>query len=205
MPCTENASPMLELRAGSGRARLRLRALRMGGDVCLLLDGGDAPHIGAVALAARQDTPVALAPRRDAPVELGLRQDAPHIGAVALAPRQDAPAVLALPGHREDQLARQLARRVSQELHVAATVLCGIHIDHITQEELAQVLRTAEQLVRTALPLLAALPQDLSPVKEGSHKEPPHAEHALSGRTGRIPALRAHGRRFCLVSRRPTP
>lgn len=42
---------MLELYGGTGRTRLRMRVLRMGEDMCVLLDGGHKPHMGAMALA----------------------------------------------------------------------------------------------------------------------------------------------------------
>lgn len=43
---------MIELHGGDGRTRLRLRALHMGEDICILLDGGHRPHVGAAALAS---------------------------------------------------------------------------------------------------------------------------------------------------------
>lgn len=42
---------MIEQYATKGRLRLRLRAYGMGRDIVVLVDGGDAPHIGATALA----------------------------------------------------------------------------------------------------------------------------------------------------------
>ncbi len=42
---------MIELQAQEGRVHIRLRALFMGDDLCIIVDGGDKPHIGAVSLA----------------------------------------------------------------------------------------------------------------------------------------------------------
>lgn len=54
----------LALIAEEGRVRLQLRAYPMGEEVCLLLDGGDRPHVGAVAVTAT-DEAVQIAQRPD--------------------------------------------------------------------------------------------------------------------------------------------
>ncbi len=43
---------MFELCHAEGRVRLRFRALFVGQDLCVIVDGGDKPHIGAVSMAA---------------------------------------------------------------------------------------------------------------------------------------------------------
>ncbi len=45
---------MMEFSHTEGRVNVRLRALSMGEDLCVLLDGGQKPHIGAVATAYTQ-------------------------------------------------------------------------------------------------------------------------------------------------------
>ncbi len=42
---------MIKLSARKGRIKIRLQAIFMGKDLCILIDGGDKPHIGAVTLA----------------------------------------------------------------------------------------------------------------------------------------------------------
>ena len=74
--------------------------------------------------------------------------DGPHIGAVALAgPRRPASA-LALPEHREGELAQRIAGDLAAEFNVAVSVSCGIHLDAILPEEIRDVLEMAEGLTR---------------------------------------------------------
>ena len=113
---------------GTGRTRLRLRVLGMGEDLCLLLDGGDRPHTGAVAVA--------------------------HSGA-------EQARSLSLPGHREEELACRLAAKVHQRCRVTVTLLCGVHIDNITREEIALVLAEAEALIAEWLATLPHSPKDI--------------------------------------------
>ncbi len=46
---------MIELHAEKARVKLHLRALFMGQDLCILLDGGDKPHIGAISTVSHTD------------------------------------------------------------------------------------------------------------------------------------------------------
>lgn len=104
---------MTEIYAHKGRARLRLRALTLGHDIVILLDGGDTPHIGATALAGPGYTARSLC----------------------------------LPHHREDDLARRVANTLTQRLGRAVSVVCGIHVDAITKEEIADVYALADTLI----------------------------------------------------------
>ncbi len=45
---------MIELHANEANINIRLRAIFMGQDLCILIDGGDCPHIGAISLASSQ-------------------------------------------------------------------------------------------------------------------------------------------------------
>ncbi len=47
---------MVELVIQEARVHLRLRALFMGQDMCVLLDGGQKPHIGAMSITSSQET-----------------------------------------------------------------------------------------------------------------------------------------------------
>ncbi|GEJ56240.1 prenylated flavin chaperone LpdD [Anaeromyxobacter diazotrophicus] len=115
---------MIELALARGRVALRLTAVRLGADLAVTLSGGDRPHVGAVAVSQ---------PRADA-------------GATT--------SVLAILGHREDELARQIAARLAAATRGVVTVACGIHLDRITPAEIEEVRRVSEEL---ALELLARL------------------------------------------------
>lgn len=74
--------------------------------------------------------------------------DREHIGAVALCQGMQPCSVVALPGHREDQLAMSVASRLARHLDAAVSVSCGIHLDAITPEEIQAVLELADTLTR---------------------------------------------------------
>ena len=116
---------MIELSLARGRIALRLTAERLGADLAVTLAGGDRPHVGAVAVSQ---------PRADA-------------GATT--------SVVAILGHREDDLARQLAARLAAATRGVVSVTCGIHVDRITPEEIEDVRRMGEELADELLELLA--------------------------------------------------
>jgi hypothetical protein len=122
---------MIELSRERGRVNLRLCCLRMGADLCVTLAGGDREHIGAVALS--QPGP----------------QGHPAV----------ATSVLALPGHREEDLARRIAAQVSAQTGAVVCVACGIHLEAIRPEELAQVLELSEALLQALLEHLGTSPE----------------------------------------------
>ncbi len=74
--------------------------------------------------------------------------DRPHIGAVALAGPRASSSALALPQHREGELARTIASALAAEFNVAVAVTCGVHLDEILPEEIRDVLEMAEELTR---------------------------------------------------------
>ncbi len=47
---------MIECTQSQGRVRLRARVLFMGQDICVLLDGGDRPHTGALCTISNEGT-----------------------------------------------------------------------------------------------------------------------------------------------------
>jgi hypothetical protein len=63
--------------------------------------------------------------------------------------------VIVLPGHREDQLARDAAERITAGAGVVASVSCGIHLDDITSEEIDRVGVLVAELTEALLAWLA--------------------------------------------------
>ena len=82
--------------------------------------------------------------------------DREHIGAVALGAPATPTSVLALPGHREDELAQRIASQVASHLGVVVAVACGIHVDAILPRELKDVLDMADELTLALLERLSA-------------------------------------------------
>ena len=91
-------------------------------------------------------------------LQVVLNGGAAHLGAVALAAPggADEAGLLVLPGHREDQLARRMARRMADALNCAVCVSAGIHYDAISKEEIAAVERLAETLTERCLAAMTA-------------------------------------------------
>jgi hypothetical protein len=118
---------MQELTTTAAGFPLRLRCVRMGDDCCLSLSGGEREHIGAVAVA--QPRPSLADPARTSATA----------------------SVIALPGHQEDMLARELALHVAGTLNVAACVVCGIHLRHPTPAMLDEVVAASRSLVNAFL------------------------------------------------------
>ncbi len=103
---------MRELIREQGRIKIKLEAIPMGEDMCIIVTGGDRPHLGAVALSA-------VRPSLADPHKLSATTS-----------------VLALLGHKDDEVARVIAHRLSSKLNRNIVVCCGIHVDEITEEEL---------------------------------------------------------------------
>ncbi|MGE9986166.1 hypothetical protein [Desulfovibrio sp. SGI.169] len=94
-------------------------------------------------------------------LQVALSGGTAHLGAVALAAPGAAEAdALVLPGHREDQLARRMARRMADALGCAVCVSAGIHYADISKEEIAAVERLTETLTEQCLAALAAKQKD---------------------------------------------
>lgn len=91
---------------------------RCGNDLALTVCGGSAHHVGAVALAQPEDDPV----------------------------RQATVSVIAAYGHRDDEVARRIAKRLAGALHCSVSVSAGIHIDDATLPEIQQIVQACDEL-----------------------------------------------------------
>ncbi|HEX7625078.1 MAG TPA: hypothetical protein VF400_15980 [Anaeromyxobacteraceae bacterium] len=123
---------MIELSRTRGRVAVRLTAARLGADLALTLSGGDRPHIGAVAVSQ------------------------PRPSLLGGGGTSTTTSVIALLGHKEDELARQVAARVALATAGTVCVACGIHLEAISAAELEDVRALAEELATELLVRLAA-------------------------------------------------
>jgi hypothetical protein len=78
--------------------------------------------------------------------------DAGHIGAVAVADYSEkenraSVSVITRFGHKEDALASDAARRLCKAVRRPVCVIAGIHLDNITEEEIAKILNNCKKLV----------------------------------------------------------
>lgn len=82
-----------------------------------------------------------------------------HIGAAAVAyPAATggvSTEIISLPGHKEAELARELAGLACRRLGRTVTVIAGIHIDRATSEEIHMIVLQTRKLVREELDILA--------------------------------------------------
>ncbi|MDW6094568.1 hypothetical protein [Vibrio rhizosphaerae] len=103
---------------------IELVAVRVGRDLLVTIHGGDAAHIGAVALAQ---------PRASL-------QDASKGSAST--------SVLCVMGHKEDLLAHHIAQMIASALNCVVSVSCGIHIDQATPDHLSTIPQMVDTLAR---------------------------------------------------------
>lgn len=97
---------------GEGKYQLQATITTCGNDVVVVIVGGTRPHIGAVSLAISH-------PRL---------KDPRKTSATA--------SVISVPGHKEDQLAREAALRLSGSLKTTVVMCVGIHIDDAATDEI---------------------------------------------------------------------
>lgn len=86
--------------------------------------------------------------RLDNGLDVGLYGgDASHVGAVTLTDGAEC-RTLQRPGHRDAVLSEMWARHLAQLTRGPVCVRCGIHFDHFTKQDLTEVLRASEELLR---------------------------------------------------------
>ena len=78
---------------------------------------------------------------------------AAHIGAVAVA-EKDSVLTHQCQGHREGEIAHKMAQSLAKAGACTVCVVCGIHYDSISQEEIAQVLQGCRELEQWAVEAL---------------------------------------------------
>jgi len=100
-----------------GRIEIILEAKKLGEDYLLTLTGGK-EHAGAVA-----------------------------VGLFDEKSGRASSSVFTLPGHREEQLALDSARRISRATGKTSVVVAGIHVDNISLEEIKEIVSAAEEMV----------------------------------------------------------
>jgi len=113
----------ISLNAGEGKYQVCLHALFCGKDVSICIFGGDVPHIGAVAVAV---------PRKSL---TGYGSDSASVS------------VICISGHKEDELARRIALRLSSKCLCNVTVSAGIHIEDAKKEDIAILSKNIEELM----------------------------------------------------------
>ena len=94
------------------RIILDFTSIPMGNDLCIVIAGGEVPHLGAVAVAQARPS----------------LQDSSKWSAST--------SVITMLGHKEDVIARSVAHTLAAKFNKNVAVCCGIHVDDITCDEL---------------------------------------------------------------------
>lgn len=77
---------------------------------------------------------------------------AEHVGATAIGVCYDRDgggsnaSTIAVSGHREDELAGSVARRLSRALKTTVAVTAGIHFENLAKEDIEEILSLVDQL-----------------------------------------------------------
>ncbi|MEW5922319.1 MAG: hypothetical protein AB1796_15535 [Bacillota bacterium] len=129
----EEKNRLVSLSEGRMPYQVRADALTIGDDLVVMVSGGEKPHVGAVAVGIPRpslDTPEA-------------------VSATA--------SVFAMIGHKEDDVARMMARGLAAALQRNIVVTVGIHVDNIAPEG----IRIIEESCST---MLKRLIEQLTPI-----------------------------------------
>ncbi len=111
----------LEITEGNNRTRITLLATSMGDDLIVQIYNSSA-HIGAVALG---------------------EYDIQHARASV--------SVVTRLGHKDDTLAQQAAHSISKSTRKPVCVIAGVHLDHITPDEIKKISENATSAVEKLL------------------------------------------------------
>lgn len=124
----------LSFRESFAGAEIVLSAARMGNDLAVAVSGGEKPHIGAVAVAQPRSS----------------LSDPSRTSATT--------SVIALIGHKEDVLARDLASHIAAATDRVVSLSCGIHYDELSADGIAGIAAVVGRLGDRLLQALAQKP-----------------------------------------------
>lgn len=102
---------------------IKAKVIHCGADVIVVCGGGSRFHTGAVSVVI--STPSLKNPEK-------LSFTASTIG---------------IPGHKEEQLAREAAMKIARALETTVVVSVGIHVDNATSEEINQLVENFHELI----------------------------------------------------------
>jgi hypothetical protein len=117
--------------AENSRYQIELEALCCGTDYSVAICGGSRYHVGAVALGCARPRHDNL-PRRNATVS-----------------------VICAFEHRDDEVARWVARYLATELNCHVSASAGVHIDNATSDEIGVLMENCKEACRTLIQQIA--------------------------------------------------
>lgn len=103
-------------------AALTVEMTRLGDDYCILLSGGEKPHIGCTVLAVPR-------PSLSGSGEVSVTSS-----------------VLNVTGHKDEVICRILAEEAARRKNAAAVCTGGFHVDAITKEQIGEVIAAVREI-----------------------------------------------------------
>ena len=76
--------------------------------------------------------------------------DAAHIGSISVCRMQNGGAVtekILLPAHRDDVIGDRFAEKLALKLKTTVCVVCGIHFDGASKEEIAEIVKASDEML----------------------------------------------------------
>jgi hypothetical protein len=111
-----------ELTGEIGRIKINIKAITVGQDLCIIISGGDSPHIGCVTLSI------------------------PRLSLADTGRTSATTSVLNLVGHKDDHAASYVSNVLAAKLNKNVVVTGGIHVDKITPEEIRLTMELLKRL-----------------------------------------------------------
>ena len=74
-----------------------------------------------------------------------------HIGAVSTCRPVEEPETKYFPGHKDQFVSAPWAKALAEKLSEPACVVCGIHYDNITKEQIAEIMAVTDKLLNELL------------------------------------------------------
>lgn len=109
--------------SSNGNLKIDLKAIIMGEDLCVTITGGEAPHLGAVAVGIPRES---------------------HLNNKTLS---STVSVITLIGHKEDEIVKPTADMLAKELNKNVVVSCGIHIDDINNTRIDYIVKKINEML----------------------------------------------------------
>lgn len=117
----------LYVEAGDGRYKIEIHAIRCGKDLTVTITGGTEAHVGAVALGCGR------------------------LPGVDKMQYSASVSCFCVPDHKDDFVARKVAKQLADAIQANVVVSCGIHIDDATKDELIILQNNTDEAVNSML------------------------------------------------------
>lgn len=121
---------MVKIQEGQGKYEVTLQTVKSGEDLTVIIHGGEKPHIGAIAVSI---------PR-------------PSLKNVAI--MSATTSVITLVGHKEDDLAKEIAENITKITGRTTIVIAGLHINQASPKDIDILISNVNKLVNKLKNLL---------------------------------------------------